>query len=389
MVRLLLSSLFCLSCLQLSAQMSPELIIIRRKLDQANTAVTNYRPVGGYGKIVTNEAINKLLANKVASYLSEDGDLSLYENYATLNSGDGTVSLSHNFPVTYASGLIRWVHTVTAKVNALDGFAAIVSDKKFTSEMALTYKATFFAKGGIAYDSYFQSERAIRALAPGAKTQKMVMDAQRTLIVNKLKTEMTRKSVDFEESLIRAIDQNALVQTERSDMREKFYKALEIEYMDAFTEQQIAALEETESYRALRKSWTSLAVTIPVTTKSYKVAADYLANFSDEEIYPWEASLTQTWIRENRPGRFFFSIAGTLLHNNNVLTEELSKVDIRKFVTRPDSSATETSTEEVYIGKYSNFVTPKIRGQFVAFPGDKNIGLKHRRRAALRHLQAP
>jgi len=58
------------------------------------------------GLIVTNKALNNLMATKIASYLSDGGDLSLFSSYAILNSSNGNFSINQNFP-THASNCVR------------------------------------------------------------------------------------------------------------------------------------------------------------------------------------------------------------------------------------------------------------------------------------------
>lgn len=103
---------------QTPASIIAELIVL-------NNQVKNDNCINKKGLIVTNKALNNFFANKIASYLSETGDLSLYKNYATLNSSDGVLNISSNVSAKPGEdGRIKSLTTVGVKANIADGFDA-------------------------------------------------------------------------------------------------------------------------------------------------------------------------------------------------------------------------------------------------------------------------
>lgn len=333
------------------------------------------------GMIISNAALNFFFADKVASYLAEDGDLSLFKNYATLSSADGTVSINHNWiKKSKESEFISSMVTAGVKVNALDGFASIFADSKFSSEMGINLKLTKFGRGYINFDGCTQQVRNEGEKASLGK-QKYKMDVERAMVLHALIDEMRKKAADYESALNKFNSndiRNIALSVEKDSLRAQFYRALKTEYMKKFAEKQSEKLEETNSYNYLNTWWASFSLFIPVTGKEYKVAESYVADFDDKKLYAFQAGLNYTRIFEGTYGKLFMTVAGTLTQNNSIATKEMAKMsvtDYKKLKETDTLKLGQLSSEDVYIGKYANFLTPQFAAKIVAFPGNWNVGL--------------
>lgn len=332
------------------------------------------------GMIVTSQALNYFFADKVASYLSEGSDLSLFKSYATLNSDDGFLSVNYNAYVkkSQQTGFISQLGTVGLKVNAVDGFAAIFSDKKFGNEIGIQGKWTWIGKGLTKFDDCNQRQKL--AQAPEPPKQKQVMNLERAKIVHQIEAEIDAKVAAFELSLNNLVATDIPgqdISTVKTELRQEFLESLHKEYEGLFAQKQAEQLEETESYNTIQTWWISVSGYIPLNTQKYTVAADYVSDFSDQHVYPAKIDLSYSRIWESRRfGRFFYFMTVGLLLNSNIATEELSKSNFSEYKKRGGSDTTklhlaELSDEEVYVGVLDRFITPSLKVQGVWFPNFK------------------
>lgn len=355
---------------------------ITAEMEASNATVVSRSCSSQYGLIITDRALNVLLANKIASYLSEGGNISLYKNYATLNTSDGRLSLNSNVHVGYGTDeRIKSLTTVGVKANVADGFAAVFSDKKFENDLGLTFRRTWFFRGSTFFDGCEQ--RQVRGhLPPVASAQKRRMNAERALLINRLHGDMTNEATSFETAVtaMTAADvPDDDLGTVQGTLRAKFYRDLRDTYLKKFAEGQAEALEQTQSYNLITASWISIGGYLPVTTQKFSVAKTIIDNFQDEEVYPWEINLSFNRIWESRTkGRFFLFLSGGAFMNTSVSTGEVDKLTLREYKERggPDPiQLAELSSNDAYVGSYSSFPTPLLRGQFVWFPRKWNVGI--------------
>src|ERR1700730_970346 len=174
---------------------------IKKKLEVLNNDVTGKPCDTKNGMIITNRALNVLFANKIAFYLAEGGDLSLYKNYATLNSSSGLLSINQNFGKGGPSeNPMKSLTTVGVRANIADGFASIFSNQQFNNELGFTIKQTWFFKGTVQFDQCNQVTKPTYALTI-INSQKQAMTIQLITILRHLETEISQKAHDFEQDL--------------------------------------------------------------------------------------------------------------------------------------------------------------------------------------------
>jgi hypothetical protein len=352
------------------------------KLQGINSTIVGTSCTSKYGLIVSDNGLNVFFADKIASYLSEEGDISLYKTYATLDASDGKLIINHNIHAGKSStGRIKSLTTIGTKANIEDGFASIFSGEKFNSELGISFKQTWFAKGRTFFDGCAQKQQkaAPGPLVPSAQKQKM--NIERALIINQLRTEMESKATEFEVSVnaITGADvPGAALATVHTDLRNEFYKKLEEEYLKKFAEQEAEKLSETESYNLIKTNWTSIDLFIPVTTQKFSVAETYLTNFDDRSLFPWQISVFHNRIWESRRcGRFFLNLSGGVFNSNSVATEEVEKIVLEEYKNLGGTDTlhlAQIESDDAYIGKYKNFASFFIKAQGVWFPKKWNVG---------------
>lgn len=373
--------LLLLPSLSAFAQQSVEKIF--KKLDTINQRVVDFSCTGKSGMILSDRGLNYFFADKLASYLAGEGDISLFKSYATLDASDGVLNINHNFPTKdNETGRIKSLFTLGARSNIADGFAAIFREEKFSNELGLSLKQTWFKKGAIKFYGCKSSKD------PGEKKtvpsdQKQTMNLARALLLHQLHNEMLQKEREFsaayKEIKSKEIPGDRTESAIRSELENEFYTELRKTYLDKFAKKEAELLESTKSYNRLRVQWYTISAFVPLTKKVYNVAGSFTSNFSEKQMYPWELNASYNWIRESRlNGRSFFHLSAGVFLNNGVKTEELEKINLQQYKNLGGVDTVhfaELESDESYIGNYKNFVTPLLKAQFVWFPPEKNIGV--------------
>jgi hypothetical protein len=377
-------------CLYATASFSQSADSIINSLKAKNKEVTTTPCNNGNGMIVTSRALNVFFADKVGSYLSEGGDLSLFQNYATLNSSDGKFTINHNFSWKDDNERIRNLLTIGVKTNIADGFASVFEDKKFKNDLGITLKYTSLGKGTVCFDACSQSTTNKKMKL----TQKEKMNLERAYILNVLEKQIREKAAEIdasfaaitledalEKNVSENIDKIKQVDTVKNEQLLKAYNNLKEEYEQEFAKQQAKKLGESKNFNLIMTHWTSISIYLPVTSQKYTVGSDFLSNFNEENTYPWEINLAQNWIFEStRKGRFFISLNFGVGQNNSIKTEKIEKTTKERFLNLPPDQIDtmllgKLKSDEVYVGAFSQFTTPIARIQGVWFPPGWNVGI--------------
>ncbi len=333
----------------------------------------------GQGMIISNRGINRFFTDKIGSYLSEGGDVSLFKNYATINTSGGELSINHNLGKMEKITGRHPLTTIGFRARMSDGFATVFSDKKFRNDLGFSVKRTWFGNGTAIFSNHCNTP-PFNTLGP---SQKAVMNSKRSFILHSLQQEMENKTREFE-AVLEKMQENEFenpgdLEPAKKELREGFFKNLKKEYESKFAEMEARALSANGSFERMGTSWTSLTLYIPLTQQQFSVAPSFGENFADEELYAWKLNLSYNEILEsNAGGRFFLIFEGGVFQNNTVNTKTIRKVKLLDYKNRGGTDTlrfAELGTSEAYVGSYEKFVTPQVRMQFVWFPKASNAGL--------------
>jgi hypothetical protein len=263
--------------------------------------------------------MNIFLSNKIGYYLSSPDDLTLYKNSVLFNAATGTLNVNHS--LYQPKGLDQRVGaftTIGVQANIVDAFAATYSNRPFDNRFGFFTKQTWITKG------HFRC-------TPG---QKQAMNTLRARILRSLEQDTTHPQFDAD---------------------------LNNEYYYAFALQQSETLIKTSNYEDITLSWTSVSIYVPLITENIPVAPARVDSFTTRHAWPLLLNITHTKLWEStRSGRFYLTIAGDLRLNNARDGYQLENI---------------TSPEWGYIGAYSNFLTPTLKGQFFYLPPTSHFGI--------------
>jgi hypothetical protein len=366
MTKLLFIAACCFSTLLTTKAQSPAKIIA--ELKAINNKVVNM-PCNTKGMLISNKAMNIFLSNKVSSYLSDDGDLSLYKNYVTLNAAGGSIAINHNFhqPVD-RDDWVRSFVIIGARGNVANAYAARFSNKYFNNRLGCMLQKTWMGKPVTYYNQ--------------CGSQKLAMDAQRAELMYSLEAEITRRAVDFERTLdsikpadIRGQDLKAA----RKGLRQDFYTSLRLEYLQKFSEAQSDVLVRTNNYNRVTDNWTSIGIYIPIIPQKFEVSSNLSTDVKQRYNYPLELSLTHTRFWEStKYGRFFLTLSAKAFLNNSVQSGALYNANIGGQVIINGANTLSLNNGDRYIGNYKNYVTPVVAGKLVYIPPDSHVGISFR-----------
>ena len=268
---------------------------------------------------ISNRATNIFLSNKIGYYLSSPDDLTLYKNSVLFNAATGTLTVNHSLYQPKGSDQrVGAFTTIGAQANVADAFAATYSNRPFDNRFGFFAKQTWISKGH----------------ARSTPAEKKAMDAISAAIIHRLEQDTARQQFD-------------------PDLRD--------EYNYAFALQQSEMLIKTQNYKDITLNWTSVSLYIPLITENIPVTPALPDSATTRHAWPLQLNITHTKLWEStRSGRFYLTIAGDLRLNNARDGYQLETV---------------TSPKWMYIGTYSNFLTPTLKGRFIYLPPTSHLGI--------------
>jgi hypothetical protein len=294
------------------------LLIASRTLAQTTPAQTLPAPSPDTLPI-SNRATNIFLSNKIGYYLSSVNDLTLYKNSVLFDAATGTLTVDHSlYQPKGADQRVDAFTTIGAQANVADAFAATYSNRPFDNRFGFFAKQTWITRGH----------------ARCTPAQRQAMDLIKAGILHRL---------------------------ELDTARQQFNPNLRDEYNYAFALQQSEMLIQTNNYKDITLSWTSVSIYIPLITENFTVSPTLADSFTTRHAWPLQLNISHTKLWEStRSGRFYATIAGDLRLNNARDGYQLEILTAPKWA---------------YLGAYSNFLTPTLKGQFIYFPPTSHVGI--------------
>jgi hypothetical protein len=366
MIRLLPGLICCLLFSHANAQTTTQIIA---EIRAVNNKVTTTPCSTGKGMLISNKAMNIFLSNKVSSYLSDGSDLSLYKNYVELNAAEGSIAIDHNFHQPVDSD--DWVRSFTvigAKVNVANAYAARFSNKYFDNRVGFVLQRTWMGTPVTYYDK--------------CGSQKLAMDAERAEIVTSLETEINKKAADFEHSLdgIKPADiPGQDLNTVKTKLRQEFYSALRLTYLQKFSQAQSDVLIATNNYKMVTDNWTTAGIYVPVIAQKFEVSSTSSSNVEQRYNYPLEIFVNHTQFWENSTtGRFFFTLSAKAYINNTVQSDAMYMADVSGAEATDGINMLYLTNGNRFIGAYQNFITPVAAAKLAYIPPGSHVGVSFR-----------
>jgi hypothetical protein len=344
--------IFCNVFTHIAQGQTPAQIIA--ELERLNTKVVNWPCVANKGMLISNKAMNIFLTEKVASYLSDENDLSLYKNYVRVNAADGSIAINHNFhePID-SDDWVRSFVVIGARASKGNIYTGRFSGRYVDNQLGLALQKTWMGKPATSFTGCDGS-------------QKKVMDSKRALILQQLETAINQEATDFEQQLSRLREadipgQN--VSAAQLTLRHDFYAGLRAVYLQKFFEAQSAALINSTGYKLITDHWTTAGIYIPIIPQRFEVSPTNTTNFTDRYNYPVAISISHTrfWTGP-KLGRLFFTLSAGCSLNNTVQTGLLPIA----------------GNNGLYSGDYRNFLNPSVSGKLAYLPLDSHVGLSLR-----------
>jgi len=360
---LLTASFYCIN-IAAKTQHTDSLIT---EIKSINKAVTD-KPGGA----ISNRAMNIFLADKTG-YLSESTDLSFYTNYATLNSSLSRITINHNFQKANGTDEpIKKLLSVGVSVTLPGSFATSFLDNRFDHGLGILVSYKWLGKVSTRFKNAEENK----------STQKKAMDALRAGMVHALENEINKKVADVNTALA-AVDTVDVpgqdIIKARELMQQEFYEHLKAEYEEKFASLQAAALTNTNNFKCISTSWTSINAYLPLLSADYFVAPSLNTSFEHRHSYPLQLMLSHTRLWESaKAGRLFVTLEAGMLLNNSKLSYRLDRINLAEYNNLGGSDQLHTAAlknNKAYIGNYETYLTPSIQGRLIYFPTNSHIGI--------------
>lgn len=368
---LLLSLFFYLILLPLSAQTAAGII---NELNAVNSAIAARPCTNGSTAIISNRAMNVFLADKTG-YVSAPADLSLYTNYVTFNTTDGRLTVNHNFQkATGVDKPVKKLFSAGMYANVVSSFTTNHSGNRVANELGLMLSYKWLGK--------VKTHITACTITQQGNTEKQTMDALRQGITRLLVVEINEKDAAFKMALA-AIKVTELPgqnpDSAANIMRQDFYKDLKEVYTQKFAVLQAEKLTQTNNFKIITTSWTSLTASIPLAYPAYQVAQTLTAQLQKKHSYPLQVMLAHTrFFESSKAGRLFISGTAGSLFNSSTLNyglTEVSYTDYKSLGGTDTLHLARLKTKGAFIGNYQTFITPSIRARVVYFPRNSHIGI--------------
>jgi hypothetical protein len=363
MRNLILLTVCCLAILSTTAQ-TVEAVIA--ELQAVNQNISNKGDNGHSAAAISNRGMNVFLADKTG-YLSRGTDLSYYTNYLSFNSTEGRITVNHNFqPAAGTDDRLKTLFSVGFDIAIANSYTKGVFDSRYENELGISLNYKWLDK--------------VKTLFSNGQQQ--AIDALRMGLLQSLITEIHKKQIDFENTLLH-IDSTSLpgqnMLSAKTLLQQNFYEELKSGIEEKFALMQAALLSKTGSFKRISTGWTSLTAYLPIVFPQYYTAGSLTASFSNNNAYPAAILLEHTRLWESsRTGRLFFTAGGNVLLNNTKLSYGLYKLNAAEYKAlggTAGQSEVEAGHNKLYIGSYQTFITPSISTRAVFFPHESHIGV--------------
>lgn len=354
-IGLIMASLF------MSALHAQQIDRIIGKLHAFSDSVARVPCDKGYGPVLTNRAVNMMLYEKTATYLTGLTDFSLRKNYVTYQTNTNEIAIGHSFYQPQKSDrLVRsfFVAGISAVVRSPspDQLLHAVS-----GNLSATIKQTWLGKTTVK-----------GSCRPATGSQRQLMNASRSVVLQTVEAQYRKASREFEEQLS-SVASDSL----KNVLRKAYYDNLEYNSNHDFADGQSQALLNTNYYHRLNTHWTSLSVGIPLIRQTYHVAETYSASFATQHSYPVAMVLSHTRFTETPRGRWFVTFGLSACLNNTFTSNGLTYTTYGDYTAHggKDTTALASQKGAAYIGTFHRYVTPAASVQCIYFPTDSHIGV--------------
>lgn len=349
---------------------------LKRYTDRQNFVVDSNKY-----KILTERGINYFIADKMITFLANDGDISLKKSYALVSTEDESFSFGYNFKNKTDSGQrLKFIFAPGIKADLADGLGSFYSNGKYNNNISATLKVTLFGKSSLFFDDSKQITQN-NLLAPKPKKvpeidQKGQMSLERQILAKQLYNKYEEERRMFEGGF-----DSTMNKAKTDAIKDEFYKDQIKKYKAEFHEKEAEILKEKGYYNAVFSYWHSVGLTIPFSESTYYVvdkASDFIGekrNYNINGFY----QLNLAW-DSKKYGRFFISGGLTLKNNTTIHTKQMEEIDKQELKTIQSTDSTviyQSSADKAYLGTFQSFFSSALNFQFIYyFPKLQNIGFR-------------
>lgn len=324
--------------------------------------------------LLTNKAINLFFAKRVANYLSGTQELSLFTNYASINTDNDRFSIGQNINLPKDSGRIRHSISIAFEANIKEKWASVYESKDWSKEMGINLKYTYIGGGSINY----RLKDRIKTQTQNKKdsvTPKIIADQfsymidKRKIISANVNAKLAKEWNDFIIEISELTDTVTI-----KELKDSKLKKLSKKYKEDFAKQEEEEVEDTDGGNRYNRSsvwWWSFGAFVPISDKKYTVADSFSVNTHYKYLYPIEVFSKINRLQEISNSRFFFNLGYKGYFNNSIKSETITGYDFNTYkslnASHDTSIASMVETNKVYVGKFESYFTSVLKMQMIWF----------------------
>ncbi|MHA7057237.1 hypothetical protein ACWGOQ_0008470 [Aquimarina sp. M1] len=317
-------------------------------------------------KFIHYKALNIIFNKEINKLLTEASDLSTRSAFATLEEENDRLTLGYSIsPNNTTTGTTNYVSTIWSmgiEADIADSFSSLATDGQIQNNIGVFVKFTQLFRGNI----WYTDETNIKNF----RDQYLLDQA----LAHKYENyKEAQKEIDLAIEKKKSLDPS--INTEVA-YNNAYTTAVKTAYNETLAEE-AETIAKGDYIKALRKTWWSARVYMPISTKEYEVFAEESSpNSETKSLYPlsWEGSFSY-YRKSKRIGATQLTASYNGFINNSIAANMLKE---RTFTTLPNNIPTapvELSTQEKFIGDFESFVTHNLKGDFVYFFPKLPVGL--------------
>lgn len=332
--------------------------------------------------------LHELTGKIISNYLSDVSDLSLSKSYAVLDNSEGKLFLGSTFNLgsTFKGQENNSFVTVGVKSNVKEGFSNYFGENKLNNDIGISLKY-IIKSGGTLYHNSKNNKNV------NEDQYKQILNSRKKLFLEKmsqLDSDVTKFKKNY---LLEYPDDYNLKDTLVN--KKEFVNSKIIEKGGEFIKDEVEYIAKNKIYNQISFWWFSMEGYIPVTPSVYKTSKDIFSKENQQKFSPYSFSFsanrwwsipktkdveTKYFINRIFKGNYLISIKADLVYNNSILTNQITTLNFDEFQTYlPQMNNTyylvKTNSNEMYVGDYKEFITPKLLLKFVYIYPFENLNV--------------
>ncbi|SEK38156.1 hypothetical protein SAMN04487910_0392 [Aquimarina amphilecti] len=317
-------------------------------------------------KFIHYKALNIIFNREINKLLTEASDLSTRAAFATLEEENNRLTLGYsinpNNKTTSGTDYIRYIWSMGIQADIEDNFSSLSVDSEIQNDIGVFVKFTQLFHGNIGYTDKAKIKKF---------RDEYLLDQALSYKYDKYKE--SQKETDLTIEKKKSLDPTINTEDEYNNA---YTAAVKNTYNETLIEE-AETITKGKYIKALRKTWWSARIYMPISTTEYEVFKEESSPSSEtKSFYPLSLEGSFSYYRKSmRIGTMQFTGSYNGFMNNSIAANILKEITFTSLPNNTPTTPVELSTQNKYIGEFDSFITHNLKGDFVYFYRDFPVGL--------------